>query len=96
MASGSGARADEVVPQSADWLTSIIFILAVLALTLVTLGVLYLSLTSWLDKRTENKDRARLAQSEKDRKLQALGVTPRPRKKVSDAPTRGGGKGFGN
>lgn len=29
------------------------------------------------------------------RKLQALGVTPKPRKKDSDVPTRGGGKGFG-
>jgi hypothetical protein len=30
--------------------------------------VLYLTLTSWLDKRTENADRERLAQAEKDRR----------------------------
>lgn len=31
--------------------------------------VLYLTLTSWLDKRTENADRERLAQAEKDRRV---------------------------
>jgi len=34
--------------------------------------VLYLTLTSWLDKRTENADRERLAQAEKDRRASRL------------------------
>lgn len=134
LATGGSARADEVVPQSADWVVSVVFTLALVALALVTLGVrglfvfeslqpvlwpparvvkeqtevecavalpcafigckvyrlsfkhvplgtscssegeclldlqvVYLSFTSWRDKRIEKQDRERLVQSEKDR-----------------------------
>ena len=39
LAAGGGARAEEVVPQSADWVVSVVFTLALAALALVTLGV---------------------------------------------------------
>ena len=39
LATDGGARAEEVVPQSADWVVSVVFTLALVALTLVTLGV---------------------------------------------------------
>lgn len=46
LATGGGARAEEVVPQSADWVVSIVFTLALVALALVTLGVCSLSVFS--------------------------------------------------
>ena len=48
LARGGGARAEEVVPQSADWVVSVVFTLALVALTLVTLGVHSLSVSELL------------------------------------------------
>ncbi|KAK9828524.1 hypothetical protein WJX72_000578 [[Myrmecia] bisecta] len=75
------------------------FTTAIAALVIVTLGVLYLSLSQYLDTRKEREDRESYEQSLKDReyaksvapKAGAKAGKPVKRKKVSSK----GGKGFG-
>ncbi|KAK9904328.1 hypothetical protein WJX75_009290 [Coccomyxa subellipsoidea] len=79
-----------------DYLITGIFTVVVLALVIVTVGVAYLSLTSFWDKRAEDEDKKKFEAAQRDRDLQALGVQRPKRKRSVDEVSRGGGKGFGS
>ncbi|KAL4537160.1 hypothetical protein Ndes2526B_g04928 [Nannochloris sp. 'desiccata'] len=53
------AATDVAGPAPDDPVITVMFSLAVVALSVVTLGVAYLSLSSWNDSRQENEDRLR-------------------------------------
>lgn len=90
-------------PAPDDPLISIMFSLAVVALTVLTLGVGYLSLTSWLDSRQEEEDRRKSGFAPKkvdaNQGLSAFdtsSVDKKSKKKKSGAPKKASGKGFGS
>jgi hypothetical protein len=93
-------------PAPDDPLISIMFSLAVVALTVLTLGVGYLSLTSWLDSRQEEEDRRKSGFAPKkmdaNQGLRAFDTTgsgdnmSKKSKKKKNAPKKASGKGFGS
>ena len=62
-------------PAPDDPIVSVMFTLAVVALSVLTLGVAYLSISSFLDQRQEEEDRKRAGSGPS--KTDAMGV-PRP------------------
>lgn len=56
-AAGVPIDVDMSVPAPDDPVIGVMFTLAVVSLSIVTLGVAYLSITSWLDSRQEEEDR---------------------------------------
>ncbi|CAK0782976.1 hypothetical protein CVIRNUC_006171 [Coccomyxa viridis] len=94
---GGAARADEEgFSQGPDVLTSVLFTLTAVALGVLSLGVVYLSATSFLDKRTENEARKKFDAAAKTRELQeATAGKVKVKRRRPDELSRGGGKGFG-
>ncbi|CAL8470711.1 g10253 [Coccomyxa elongata] len=90
------AQADTIEGEPTDYLITGIFAVVIMALAIVTIGVAYLSLSSFLDKRAEEEDKKKFEAAQRDRDLQALGINRPKRKRSSDEITRGGGKGFGS
>ncbi|EIE22717.1 hypothetical protein COCSUDRAFT_66359 [Coccomyxa subellipsoidea C-169] len=88
------ADASSAVPT--DYLITGIFTVVILALVIVTVGVAYLSLSSFFDSRAEEEDKKKFEVAQRDRDLQALGVQRPKRKRAPDEAIRGGGKGFGS
>lgn len=93
-------------PAPDDPLISIMFSLAIVALSVLTLGVGYLSLTSWLDSRQEEEDRRKSGFAPKKVEgTQGLSafetssvdkLSKKSKKKKSGAPKKASGKGFGS
>lgn len=90
-------------PVAADQiLIGVLFTLAVAALVVVTAGVAYLSITTWLDSRRETEDRQKLSQTAKEQQYAAALKQPGgggASKKPSAAPKKkksksGSPKGF--
>ncbi|BDA45708.1 hypothetical protein COCOBI_07-4950 [Coccomyxa sp. Obi] len=90
------AQADTIEGEPTDVLITGIFVVVIVALAIVTLGVAYLSISSFLDKRAEEEDKKKFEAAQRNRDLQALGINRPKRKRSSDEMTRGGGKGFGS
>lgn len=92
------AEAGEVqAGEGPDLLTTVLFTATIAALVILTLGVLYLSATSFLDKRAESEARKKYNEAQKARELQAAnaGKPKVKRRRMQDELSRGGGKGFG-
>lgn len=101
------ALEDAVAPSAPapdDPVIGILFSLAVVALTVLTLGVGYLSLTSWLDSRQEEEDRRKSGFAPKKAEQGTFftqssnedQVSKKSKKKKGSAPKKASGKGFGN
>lgn len=80
-----------------DNLANVLFTVAFISLVLLTLGVLYLSLASWLDDRQESSDKdtaGPASQYEEDmaRYQGAIGKKKTTKKPVSKATPKGFGK----
>ncbi|KAL6773817.1 hypothetical protein ACKKBG_A22615 [Auxenochlorella protothecoides x Auxenochlorella symbiontica] len=73
-------------------LTSILFTASAAALTIVTLGVAYLSIATWLDQRAEEQDRKGRPIGSGSMSASASAEKKAPRKSPSTAATA---KGFG-
>lgn len=96
--SAAAASADAAKPiyDIDDPVITAVFSVAIVALSVLTLGVAYLSLTSWIDSRNEEAERKRAEAAERSRALNpSQRSVPRRKAKAADALTsRGGGKGF--
>ncbi|KAF5839336.1 hypothetical protein DUNSADRAFT_1020 [Dunaliella salina] len=57
------SQASQASQSASDTFVSVAFTIVIVLLTIVTLGVAYLSLVSWLDSREENKARLESSQS---------------------------------
>lgn len=68
-ASVSAAAADAAAPiyNVDDPVVTAVFSLATVALTVLTLGVAYLSITSWIDSRNEEAERKKMEDAERSR-----------------------------
>ena len=96
--SAAAASADAAKPiyDIDDPVITAIFSVAIIALSVLTLGVGYLSITGWIDSRNEEAERKRAEAAERSRALSpSQRSVPRRKARAADALTsRGGGKGF--
>ncbi|CAL5220370.1 g2372 [Coccomyxa viridis] len=101
LCTGGGALASEagdaLVSQGPDLLTTVLFSATSLALLILSVGVVYLSVVSFFDKRAETEARKKFDEVQKSRELQAAnpGKPKVKRRRTQDELSRGGGKGFG-
>lgn len=79
-----------------DPVIAVFFYLVVGSLTVLTLGVLYLSIRNWQDSTDEKKERARFSKSSQDRELVDVSAKARSRRSPPKRKNTGGGKGFGS
>lgn len=92
------SRADEIASEEVapvlvsgtDPVISILFGVASVFLTIVTLGVGYLSLTSWLDSRREEEDRVRAKST--PRAVPTISKEPKKAKQSTESTNKGFGK----
>ncbi|KAK9839955.1 hypothetical protein WJX74_001068 [Apatococcus lobatus] len=78
-------------------LTSGVFFLAVITLGIISLGVLYLSLSQFIDSRNEKSDLSKWTPEERNAKGPAVKQQQqRSTKRKQYVSAKGGGKGFGD
>ena len=79
-----------------DAVIGIGFVVAAVALAMVTAGVAYLSFATWRDGRAE-EEAAKAAEEAERRRAAADAARGKPpkRKDRKEVPSRGGGRGFG-
>lgn len=89
------AIAEETGPTS-DSLASILFLVAVLGLSVVTIGVAYLSIGSWLDEKQENEDSKDSPKTQYEEDMEKYQESIKPKKSKKKPVERATPKGFGS
>lgn len=90
-----GASADEAA-SNPDIATSVLFFTAIAALSVLTVGVAYLSITSWLDDRQEKKDSERRPKDQYNEEMDRYQDSINPKKSKKKPLERSTPKGFGS
>lgn len=78
---------------SYDPVIGVFFYLVIAALSVLTLGVTYLSIRNWQDSTDEKKERASFTKSAQDRAMSEMSAKSRVRRQPK---SKSGGRGFGS